>query len=135
MKKIGGKNNLHKQLMNFLDENKLLSRRQFDFRAKMSIELAATLIDDIRRNMDKGQLAVAVFIDLNKASNTVIDSKLLTKLSPYCIDGKELSWFEDYLFNRSAQISFNDVLSDAQYLKFWCSTGLNLWSSALCFIL
>ena len=54
----------------------------------MSIELAATLIDDIRRNMDNGQLAVAVFIDRNKASNTVIDSKLLTKLSSYGIDGK-----------------------------------------------
>ena len=40
---------VQKQLINFLDENKLLSTRQFGFRAKMSTELAATLLlDDVR---------------------------------------------------------------------------------------
>jgi len=109
---------VHKQLMNFLDENKLLSTRQFGFRAKMSTELAATLLlDDIRKNVDKGQLVGAVFVDLSKAFDTISHSKLLTKLPSYGIDGKERTWFEDYLFNRSAQVSYNDVLSEAQQLK------------------
>ena len=109
---------VHKQLMNFLDENKLLSTRQFGFRAKMSAELAATLLlDDIRKNVDKGQLVGAVFVDLSKAFDTISHSKLLTKLPSYGIDGKERTWFEDYLFNRSAQVSYNDVLSEAQQLK------------------
>ena len=109
---------VHKQLMNFLDKNKLLSTRQFGFRAKMSTELAATLLlDDIRRNVDKGQLVGAVFVDLSKAFDTISHSKLLTKLPSYGIDGKELAWFEDYLFNRSARVSYNDVLSEAQQLK------------------
>ena len=109
---------VHKQLMNFLDENKLLSTRQFGFRPKMSTELAATLLlDDIRKNVDKGQLVGAVFVDLSKAFDTISHSNLLTKLSSYGIDGKELTWFEDYLFNRSAQVSYNDVLSEAQQLK------------------
>ncbi len=57
------------RLMKFLDENKLLSTRQFGFRAKMSTELAATLLlDDIRKSMDKGQLVGAVFVDLGKAT-------------------------------------------------------------------
>ena len=56
---------VRKQLMNFLDKNKLLSTRQFGFRAKMSTELAATLLlDDISKNVDKGQLVGAVFVDL-----------------------------------------------------------------------
>ena len=102
---------VHRQLMNFLDENKLLSTRQFGFRANMSTELAATLLlDDIRRN-------VAVFVDLSKAFDTISHSKLLTKLPSYGIDGKELTWFEDYLFDRSAKMSYNDVLSEAQQLK------------------
>ena len=29
----------------------------------------------------------------------------------------QFTWFEDYLFNRSAQVSYNEVLSEAQQLK------------------
>ena len=109
---------VHKQLMNFLDENKLLSTRQFGFRAKMSTELAATLLlDDVRKNVDKGKLVGAVFIDLSKAFDTISHSKVLTKLPSYGIDGKELRWFEDYLFNRPPQVSYNGVLSEPQHLK------------------
>ena len=109
---------VQKQLMNFLDENKLLSTRQFGFGAKISTELAATLLlDDIRRNVDKGQLVGTVFVDLSKAFDTTSHSTLLTKLPSYGVDGKELTWFEDYLFDRSAQVSYYDVLSEAQQLK------------------
>ncbi len=52
---------IQKQLIKFLDENKLLSTRQFGFRAKMSTELAAKLLlDDVRKSVDKGQLADAL---------------------------------------------------------------------------
>ena len=85
---------------------------------KLSTEIAATLLlDDIRRSVDKGQLLGALFVDLSKAFDTISHSKLLTKLPSYGIDSKELTWFEDYLFNRSAQVSYNDVLSEAQQLN------------------
>ena len=107
---------VYKQLKDCIqtDENKLLSTRQFGFRAKMSsTELAATLLlDGVRKNVDKGKLVGVVFIDLSKAFNTISHSKVLTKLPSYGIDGKELRWFEDYLFNRPAQVSYNDVLSE-----------------------
>ena len=46
---------VHKQLMNFLEERKLLSTRQFGFRQKISTELAATLLlDDIRKTWKSG---------------------------------------------------------------------------------
>ena len=109
---------VHKQLMNFLEENKLLSTRQFGFRPQMSTDLAATLLlDDIRKSVDKGQLVGALFVDLSRAFDTISHSNLLTKLPTYGIDGKELTWFEDYLFNRSAQVSYNDVLSEVHQLK------------------
>ena len=80
---------VHKQLMNFLDENKLLSTRQFGFRAKMSTELAATLLlDDVRKNVDKGKLVGAAFIDLSKAFDTISHSKVLTKLPSYGMTAK-----------------------------------------------
>ena len=48
--------------------------------------------------MDKGQLVGAVFVDLSKAFDTISHSILLTKQPSYDIDGNELTWFEDYLF-------------------------------------
>ena len=58
----------------------------------MSTELAAAmLLDDIRKNVDKGQLVGAVFVDLSKAFDTISHSKLVTKLPSYGIGGKELT--------------------------------------------
>ena len=63
---------VHHQVMDFLNENKLLSKNQFGFRPKMSTELAAVkFIDEIRMSVDKGNLAGAVFIDLTKAFDTI----------------------------------------------------------------
>ena len=80
----------------------------------MSTELAAALLlEDIRKNEDRGQIVGAVCVDLSKAFDTIAHSKLVTKLPSYGIDGKEFTWFEDYLFNRSAQVRYNDIY----YLK------------------
>ena len=67
--------------------------------------------------MDKGQLVGAVFIDHSKAFETISHSKVLAKLPSYGIDGKNLKCFEDYLFNRSAHVSYNNVLSELQQLN------------------
>lgn len=67
--------------------------------------------------MDKGQLVVAVFVDRSKVLDTIGHSQLLTRLLSYSIDSKELGWFEGYLFNRPAYVSYDDVLSEAQHLK------------------
>jgi hypothetical protein len=48
---------VHWQYRNFLEEENLLSDRQFGFRAGRSTNLAATLfVDDIRNDVDKGSL-------------------------------------------------------------------------------
>eukprot|EP00795_Rhopilema_esculentum_P010408 gene10408-19109_t len=66
-------NTVHRQVMEFLEQNKLLSAFQFRFRPKLSTELAATLLlDDIRKNVDEGKLVGAAFIDLSKAFDTII---------------------------------------------------------------
>jgi hypothetical protein len=57
-------------------------------------------IDDIRKDVDKGNLVRAVFIDLSKAFNTLSHGVLLEKLQAYGINGNELLWFTDYLFCR-----------------------------------
>ena len=101
--------------MKFLDENRLLSEFQFGFRPKMSTELAATLfLDDIREIVDQGYMVGATFIDLSKAFDTISHPKLIAKLCSYGLNRIELEWFANYLFNRNAQVMFNDSLSNPQ---------------------
>ena len=50
--------------------------------------------------MDKGEYTGATFLDLSKAFDTVNHGCLINKLKIYGIEGKELEWFESYLFNR-----------------------------------
>lgn len=104
---------VHKQLIVFLEENKLLNKHQFGFRNKMSTEHAVTIfIDSIRKKVDQGNLVGACFIDLSKAFDTISHSKLLTKLPSYGIYDRELDWFTDYLFGRKAMVQYNQTISD-----------------------
>ena len=47
--------NIHRQYMDFLEEEKLISNCQFGYRSSRSTNLAATLfVDNVRNNVDKG---------------------------------------------------------------------------------
>ena len=105
---------VHRQLITFLEENKLLNSHQFGFRNKMSTEHAVTIfIDSIRKKVDQGNVVGACFIDLSKAFDTISHSKLLAKLPSYGIHDRELSWFTDYLFGRKAYVQYNQTVSDS----------------------
>ena len=59
---------VHRQVMAFLEDKKLISQSQFGFRPKLSTELAAALLfDNIRQRVDEENLVGATFIDLSKA--------------------------------------------------------------------
>jgi hypothetical protein len=74
---------LHQQLSEFLKEQNLLTKYQFGYRSNRSTNLAATLfLDDIRREVDVGNMVGAVFIDLSKAFDTLGHSVLLGN-TPY----------------------------------------------------
>ena len=59
-----------------------------------------------------------VFIDLQKAFDTVDHKILLKKLSFYGINGKAKKWFESYLSNRHQRVIIEDTKSE--YLKIKC---------------
>ena len=90
---------VHSQLIEYLENNELLSKVQFGYRSKRSTSSAATIfVDDIRREMDKGKLTGAVFLDLTKAFDTISHTVLIEKIRSYGVYGNELIWFTDYLF-------------------------------------
>ena len=83
---------IYNQLSSYLEFNDLITSSQFGFRKRYNTELAVTLLtDNIRRAMDRGELTGAVFIDLQKAFDTVEHSILLSKLPLYGIYNDELN--------------------------------------------
>ena len=106
---------VHTQLVEYLENNKLLSPQQFGFRKERSTELASTLLlNNIRKEVDSGKLVGAVFIDLSKAFDTLGHAVLLSKLESYGVLHTELEWFTSYLFNRKQVCLYDGEVSDVQ---------------------
>ena len=57
--------------------------------------------------MDQGKYGSGIFVDLQKAFDTVDHNILLGKLKHYGIRGLAYSWFESYLKDRKQYVSIN----------------------------
>ena len=69
---------VHEQLMQYLEENKVLSKTQFGYRKGRSTELATLfLTDEISKEIDNGKMVGALFINLSKAFDTLSHSILM----------------------------------------------------------
>jgi len=92
---------VHSQLIEYLENKKLLSDSQFGYRTNRSTTVAtAVFVDDIRLAGDEGKLTGALFLDLSKAFDTINHEVILKKIATYGVYNTELYWFSDYLFNR-----------------------------------
>ena len=111
--------------MNFLDDQKILCFKQFGFRKKISTSFHAiiSLIENIQESIDNKQIAGGVFIDLEKAFDSVDHTLLLNKLSYYGIRGIANRWFKSYLSNRTQYVSINGFNSNHKLMKYGVPGG------------
>ena len=92
---------MYKRLRTFLEKHSLLFENQYGFREKHSTEYAIhDIINQIQMNINQKKYTCGIFIDLQKAFDTVNHSILLDKLSYYGIRGILNNWFTSYLLNR-----------------------------------
>ena len=93
---------VHKRMINFLEAKKILYKNQFGFRHKSSTtDSLICLTENIRVALESGKLACGIFIDLQKAFETVNHEILLDKLQ-YCgFRGICNSWLRSYLTGRN----------------------------------
>lgn len=118
---------VHHQLYNYLEENNLLQCQQFGFRKQRSTQQAVSLfVETIRKNADKGECTGAIYLDLRKAFDTVNHSRLLHKLQLHGIHDIELQWFEDYLFNRTQYVTYDNINSSPQQITCGVPQGSTL---------
>ena len=103
------------RLYSFLESNKCIYDLQFGFRQKHSTNHALlSMTQQIKDIIDKGNIAVGVFVDFQKAFDTVNHKILLQKLEHYGIRGIANKWFSSYLFNRQQYVSIGSTNSDTK---------------------
>ena len=115
---------MHKRLYNFLEEQKCIYDYQFGFRKYHSTTHALIdLTEDVRKAIDNNTFSCGVFIDLQKAFDTVDHNILLKKLEHYGIRGIANDWFNSYLKNRKQYVSISGYESKIVNINFGVPQG------------
>ncbi|MBY0580283.1 MAG: reverse transcriptase family protein, partial [Rickettsiales bacterium] len=115
---------MHNKLFNFLNQNQCLYKHQFGFRKRYSTAHALIKItESIRVALDSGNFACGVFVDFQKAFDTVDHEILLSKLNYYGVRGISLQWFKSYLSDRQQFVTLNGISSDIKKVSIGIPQG------------
>ena len=99
---------MHSRLSTFLNIKDIIYPLQFGFRHNYSTSYALIhLTETIKEALDQGKYGCGIFVDLQKAFNTVDRDILLSKLKHYGIRGVVYGWFESYLKERKQYVSIS----------------------------
>ena len=80
------------------------------------------LLEIIQKKLDDGQIICGIFIDLEKAFDTV-SHDILFEEHHYGIRGISYDWFRSYLSDRSQFVSINGFDSDYKTIKYGVPQG------------
>ena len=110
----------HKRVSNFLTAQNVLYEKQFGFRNNRSTMHALTELTKkikIKQACDSGQFACEIFLDLQKAFDTVNHNILLRKLEHYGIRGVSNIWFKSNLTDRKQHTYHGGIISDEKLIE------------------
>ena len=109
---------VYNRVIEFIDNNKILSELQFGFQKNKSTEQAvSTILSTLDEAKSRRDSSYCIFLDFAKAFDTVNHEILLKKLDHYGVSGVALDLLRSYLSNRTQQTEINGVLSDTGIIK------------------
>ncbi len=110
---------MYTRLYKHLMKHDILYKYQFGFRKKHSTMLALIeVVDYIYEHLDNHDIVIGIYLDLQKAFDTVNHEILLCKLQYYGIRGIVLDWFTNYLTNRQQFVVLGTVQSELAVINY-----------------
>ena len=118
---------MYYRIYSFLCKYKLINTNQFSFCSNHSTEHAPiSLVETIKKYLDNDKMVCRVFIELQKAFNSVNHEVLLEKLKHYGIRSKENNWFCSFLTNRKQYVSISGFFSQTKIVRCGVPQGSTL---------
>ena len=118
---------MYYRIYSFLCKYKLIHTNQFCFRSNHSTEHALiSLIETIKKCLDNDEIVCGVFIELQKAFDTINHEILLKKLDHYGIRSRENNWFRSFLTNRKQYVSLSSCFSQTKIARCGVPQGSTL---------
>ena len=115
---------VHFRLYSFLELHQCIYELQFGFRTEHSTNHALmSLTETIRAALDSSNFACCIFVDFQKAFDTVDHDILTKKLEHYGVRGLANKWFKSYLTNRKQYVSVNGFHSKTEIMKYGVPQG------------
>ena len=115
---------LHSQLINHLENNKLLNSQQNGFRKLHNTsDTVFKLCYDLSNGMNKKLHTAAVLVDFAKAFDSINHVKLVNKLKMFSLETKAVLWIKDYLSNRMQRVMVNGDCSNWDTIKYGVPQG------------
>lgn len=106
------------RLLDFLNSVHFFSNSQFGFREGMNTEAALNrFIGELHNHINDNNFVTGIFLDLQKAFDTVDHTILLFKLHQSGIRGGVLNWFKSYLSGREQYVSIGSSKSSIREIK------------------
>ena len=95
-----------------LKRNNVLSTRQFGFLGGRSTILQLlTFLDQCVEAISRGNVTDVVYLDFQKAFDTVPHKRLMVKLQAYGLSGVILNWINAFLNGRTQRVIVNGIAS------------------------
>ena len=121
---------MHGRLCKFLNKINRLYAKPFGFWNTHSTNHALiSITKEIRRALDKDEFACGVFLDFQKAVDTINHKMLPTKLEYHGIRTLESDYFKSHLANRLQQKYSRNNISPTRN-NLWSTTRLSPWAIA-----
>lgn len=94
-------------------DNKIFTDSQFGFRDRRGCILQLLeVFDDWTLALDKGFSVDTIYLDFQKAFDSVPYNRLLVKLEAYGVTGNILKWIKNFLSDRQQRVMINGIASE-----------------------
>ena len=115
---------LAKRYLNFFEKFNIITKKQFGFLKKHCTEHAILdLKEYIMKNLDNKEVTAVLFLDLQKAFDTVNHDILLQKLYHYGVRGNAFLLLKSYLSGRKQRTKVKNIVSDLAFVLWGVPQG------------